>query len=259
METWVELLHLQDREQATATMHRLIAGDLSQYQIEYWLRHKDGSYRLVRSCEVILRDAVGKPVHLGGWHINLAGQWEQQAHVASLCTNGCLALTRQPLVPVFLHHCVDALLTHLPIDWVGVWLREPDRHGFVPLACASRTPNAHGRQYDLPIGVQTVERIAASRQLCQEVLRGPLLHPQERAWAQRKGMNIFAGYPRCSHGKWQTPLEVRSATRAQLWKKHEGLACLVRWACSLEPFSELRWNSSSFRSYAGNYTMCRPP
>src|SRR5207244_13505203 len=62
-ETWVELLHPEDREQATATTHRLLAGESSQYQIEYRLRHKDSSYRWVQigraSCRERTERAAG--------------------------------------------------------------------------------------------------------------------------------------------------------------------------------------------------------
>lgn len=207
-ETWVELLHPEDREQATATTRRLLAGDLSQYQIEYRLRHKDGSYRLVRSCGAILRDATGKPIRLGGWHIDLSEhkrlteRLQQQTHIANLCTDVGLALARQPFLRDFLHHCVDALLAHLPLDWVGIWLREPGRHGFVPQVGASRTPNAREGEYDLPVGARTVGRIADLRRqlLSQDVQRDPLLHPKERAWAQREDMSFFVGYPLLAEG-----------------------------------------------------------
>jgi PAS domain S-box-containing protein len=208
-ETWVALLHPEDREQATATTHRLLAGEFSQYQIEYRLRHKDGSYRLVRSCGAILRATTGKPIRLGGWHIDLTENkrlsecLQLQTHVADMCTDVSLALARQPFLRVFLHHCVEALLAHLPLDWVGIWLHEPGRHGFVPLVRASRTPNAQGGEYDLPVGAQTVGRIADLRHrlLSQEAQHDPLLHPEERAWAQREGMNVFVGYPLLAEGR----------------------------------------------------------
>src|SRR5207244_4428769 len=83
----------------------------------------DGYYRLVRSCGAILRDAAGKPIRLGGWHIDLSEnkrlteRLQQQTHVANMCTDVSLALARQPFLRVFLQHCVDALLAHLPLDW----------------------------------------------------------------------------------------------------------------------------------------------
>jgi GAF domain-containing protein len=51
--------------------------------------------------------------------------------------------------------------------------------------------------YDLPVGAQTVGRIANSRLplLSQEAQHDPLLQPQEQAWAGREGMSFFAGYP----------------------------------------------------------------
>ena len=39
------------------------------------------------------------------------------------------------------------------------------------------------------------------RLLSQDVQRDPLLHPQERAWAQREGMSVFVGYPLLAEGR----------------------------------------------------------
>ncbi len=202
-ETWIERLHPEDREQATATMHHLLAGELSQYQIEYRLQHKDGSYRWIRSCGAILRDATGKPIRLGGWHIDLTDlrrlseRLQQQTQVANLYTDVSLALARRTSLRVFLQHCVDALLAHVPLAWVGIWVQERDRHGFVPQARASQVPDGHGGVYDLPVGAQTVKRITTSRQplLSQDAQHDPRLQTQEQAWAGREGMSIFVGYP----------------------------------------------------------------
>jgi PAS domain S-box-containing protein len=137
-ETWVELLHPEDREQATATTHRLLAGELSQYQIEYRLRHKDGSYRWVRLCGAILRDATGKAIRLGGWHNDLSDLkdvsegLQQQTQVANVYLDVSLALARRPSWRDLLQHCVDALVTHVPLAWVCIWGQERGRHGFVP-------------------------------------------------------------------------------------------------------------------------------
>ena len=209
LQTWVELLHPEGLELAAQTLQGLIAGDLSQYQIDYRLRHKDGSYRQVRSCGASLRDADGRPIRVAGWHIDQTGhkrqaeRLQEQAHVANLYADVSLALSRQPLVWVFLQHCVDALVAHLPLDWVGIWLRDPARHGFVPLARASRTPNGHGAEHDLPIGAQTVKKIVDARQrlLTLDAQHDPLLHPKERTWAQREGMRVFVGHPLLSEGR----------------------------------------------------------
>lgn len=202
-ETWVELLHPEDQEQATATTSHLLSGNLSQYRIEYRLRHKDGTYRLVRSCGATLRDTTGKPIRLGGWHIDLTEnrllieRQEQQTHIANLFTDMCLATARQPFLQDLLEHCVDALLTHLPLDWVGIWLREPGRPGLVPQIRTFRTPYLDDKKYDLPLGAETIGRIADARQrlVILEPQHDPFLHPQERAWALREEMSIFVGYP----------------------------------------------------------------
>src|SRR5947209_9247919 len=202
-ETWVGLLHPEDREQATATTQRLLAGKLSQYQIEYRLRHKDGSYRWVRSCGAILRDVTGKPIRLGGWHIDLTElkrvteSRPQDTQIVNDNLDVSLALARWISWRIFLQHCVDALVAHVPLAWVCIWARERGRYGFVPLARNSRVLSAHGGEYHLPVGVLTVNRIAVSRQrlLSREAQHEPQLQPEEQAWATREGMSFFLGYP----------------------------------------------------------------
>src|SRR5258708_22959869 len=104
-----------------------------------------------------LRDATGRPIPLGGWHIDLtevqqvSERLQQQTQVASMYADVSLALARRTSLRVFLQHCVDALLAHVPLAWVGIWMREPCRHGFVPQVRACRAPNAHGGEHDLPV------------------------------------------------------------------------------------------------------------
>jgi hypothetical protein len=150
-----------------------------------------------------LRDATGRPIRLGGWHIDLtevqhvSERLQQQTQVASMYADVSLALARRTSLRVFLQHCVDALLAHVPLAWVGIWMREPCRHGFVPQVRACRAPNAHGGEHDLPVGALTVGKIATSRQplLSQEAQHDPRLQPQEQTWAGREGMSVFVGYP----------------------------------------------------------------
>jgi PAS domain S-box-containing protein len=202
-QTWIELMHPEDREQATIKTHRLLAGEISQYQIDFRLRHKDGSYRWIRSTGASLRNATGKPIRLGGWHIDLtelrrvSERLHQQSKVANLFADVSLALAGRPSWRVFFQHCVDALLAHVPLIWVGIWIQEPGRHGFVPQTRASHTPGKYGETSSLPLGALTVERIAASehRLVSQEAQHDPFLQPEEQAWAEREGMSVFVGYP----------------------------------------------------------------
>src|SRR5260370_38193641 len=93
-----------------------------------------------------LRDAMGRPIRLGGWHIDLtevqhvSERLRQQTQVASMYADVSLALARRTSLRVFLQHCVDALLAHVPLAWVGIWIREPCRHGFGPRGRAARAP-----------------------------------------------------------------------------------------------------------------------
>lgn len=56
---WVDRLHPDDHERAMATVQACLDGHLSVYELEHRLRHKDGTYRWMRTCATLLRDIAG--------------------------------------------------------------------------------------------------------------------------------------------------------------------------------------------------------
>lgn len=68
---WEALIHPDDRPRALATVHAYFSGQSPSYELEHRLRHQDGSYRWILARGVALRDAAGRPVRMGGSHVDL--------------------------------------------------------------------------------------------------------------------------------------------------------------------------------------------
>ncbi|RII27763.1 MAG: hypothetical protein CXR31_05925 [Geobacter sp.] len=68
---WQELIHPDDYQRSIDTINAYLAGLTKDYQMEYRLRHKDGSYRWILTRGTCVRDAEGKPRRLAGSHTDI--------------------------------------------------------------------------------------------------------------------------------------------------------------------------------------------
>jgi PAS domain S-box-containing protein len=73
-DAWVQRLHPGDRERVLAEEMALFASSRSQYEAEFRLRHKDGSYRWIYSRAEIIRDPDGSPRRMLGTHVDLTAR-----------------------------------------------------------------------------------------------------------------------------------------------------------------------------------------
>ena len=70
-DTWASLLHPDDFESAQESLSDFLQCDKRNYEIEFRMRHKDGSYRIIQSKGTMTRDASGKPIRMVGTHRDL--------------------------------------------------------------------------------------------------------------------------------------------------------------------------------------------
>ena len=70
-ESWESRLHPEDHSRAMAAFRDYLAGRLDHNQLEYRLRHRDGTYRWVLSRGLVLRDAAGCPVRIAGSNLDI--------------------------------------------------------------------------------------------------------------------------------------------------------------------------------------------
>ncbi|MBN1486943.1 MAG: GAF domain-containing protein [Anaerolineae bacterium] len=58
-ETWLERMHPDDIETATAALRGYLCGESPQFEVEHRLRHKDGSYRWILTRGMLIKDENG--------------------------------------------------------------------------------------------------------------------------------------------------------------------------------------------------------
>lgn len=70
-ETWRDRLHPEDRDSVTARLTECLEGRAPEYELEFRLHHKDGSYRWIYSRGKLLRNETGKPNRLLGGNVDI--------------------------------------------------------------------------------------------------------------------------------------------------------------------------------------------
>jgi len=71
-ETWTNLLHPEDAKDAIKKVNTLIAGESTEFNIEFRMRHKEGHWIWVQDRgRVVERDAFGKPTRMVGTHMDI--------------------------------------------------------------------------------------------------------------------------------------------------------------------------------------------
>ena len=68
---WETRLHPDDRERALAALRSCVNGTADGYEVEYRLRHKDGSYVWILDRGVAVRNAAGVVCRMAGSHTDI--------------------------------------------------------------------------------------------------------------------------------------------------------------------------------------------
>ncbi len=69
--TWVNLLHPDDRLPTQKRMGDFLKGREDRIELEFRMRHRDGSDRSIRAPAFLTRDAQGRPERLVGTHVDV--------------------------------------------------------------------------------------------------------------------------------------------------------------------------------------------
>jgi PAS domain-containing protein len=69
LDWWKESIHPDDKENALNTLHRITAGEISEYKIKYRLKTKTGQWKTILSAGMVVEyNTKGKPVCMVGMH-----------------------------------------------------------------------------------------------------------------------------------------------------------------------------------------------
>jgi PAS domain S-box-containing protein len=81
---WESRLHPDDRERALEAIRAYLEGDLLIYNMEYRLRHKDGSYRWILTSGSAFRDDKAALVRMTGVHIDMTERKQAEETLRSV-------------------------------------------------------------------------------------------------------------------------------------------------------------------------------
>ena len=71
-ESWVKMLHPNDVENTLQVYQDYVTGKIPDYQVEFRMQKKDGTYRwILATGRVLSRDAEGNPTRMLGTHMNI--------------------------------------------------------------------------------------------------------------------------------------------------------------------------------------------
>lgn len=81
---WQKRVHPDDVEPTLAIVHRFIKAPWTNYETEFRMRHKNGSWRWILARASLLSDGHGGPLHMVGVHLDIT----ERKHVEeALCTS----------------------------------------------------------------------------------------------------------------------------------------------------------------------------
>lgn len=129
-EEWEQRLHPRDRDATLTAVRDFIAGRRPDYDVEFRLRHKDGSWRWMLARADVLRNAHGKAVRMMGCHIDIterrrAARALQRSNDRLLALSGQLLDAREKerhLLARELHDEVGQALTAVKLNLEGLKL-----------------------------------------------------------------------------------------------------------------------------------------
>ncbi len=123
-ESWVSLIHPDDRQQALAVAEEYLATKTDYYENEFRLRTKGGDYRWIRTeARVVARDEQGQALRMIGNHRDITQRKRAEAEVARAAE----ALRRRNRELATLNRAGQALVSILDLDQVLVKVLEEVR------------------------------------------------------------------------------------------------------------------------------------
>jgi PAS domain S-box-containing protein len=178
-------------------------GDGQAIESEYRMRHADGSWRWLRSRELVfLRGDDGRPTQILGAAEDVTERrlaesaLAERVRLALLGADIGVAVTRLGSLRETLQQCAEILVTRLNAAFARIWTLDSTGHFLELQASAGLYTHIDGGHARVPVTQQyKIGRIAQTRRphLTNQVVGDPEISEPE--WARREGMVAFAGHP----------------------------------------------------------------
>ena len=133
-ETWAKLVHSDDLAQASGRLISCINGDLSEYECEFRMRHKDGHWVwILDRGRVMTYDAQGNPQSMFGTHSditelkNMQSRLEKsEVHYRLLAENtlDVIWTMNMELTFTYVNPAITFMLGATPEEWIGSRLQD---------------------------------------------------------------------------------------------------------------------------------------
>src|SRR2546421_5408593 len=198
-DTWREHVHPEDLPTTLTALQCHIDESTPCYQVEYRLRHKDGSYRWFFLHGGTLRDVSGTPLRAFGWHTDITERKQaeaQQLRWMTLRAEVSQVLTEKSSLPTIVQRCCQALEDHLQVAWALIWLVKEEEESTLDLTVSSACNPELLNQLSLdPALTLTLGRIVWEYQpyLTNDVPND--LYLGMTNWIEHERITAFAGYP----------------------------------------------------------------
>lgn len=230
-------LHPDDKDMALARMQRYLDGELRDYEVEFRLRHKDGSYRWMLSRGEAIRDANGVAIRVVGSHTDITAR--KQSERSALDSEHRYASLVQSVDGVvweaepegrrftYVSPRAESFLGYPSGDWLvaGFWLEHvhSDDRAWVAERCLERNISADSYQleYRMLAADGRVVWIHDSVSVFREkgaaaVLRGLLLDVSERrqteAMLLREQARLLLSLETARLGTWDYDIDADRLT-----------------------------------------------
>ena len=197
-DAWRERVHPEDLAVVQITLQRHLDESTPRYQVEYRLRHKDGSYRWFFLHGNTQRDVNGVPLSAFGWHTDITERKQAEAQALRLMTlraEVSQLLTEQNSLPTIVQRCCQALEDHLQVAWALIWLVKEEQGPLDLTVSSACNPELLTKLSLDPALTLTLGRIVWEYQpyLTNDVPNDPSLGKTD--WIKPERITAFAGYP----------------------------------------------------------------
>ncbi|MCL5022482.1 MAG: PAS domain S-box protein [Nitrospirae bacterium] len=155
---WIERLHPEERKRVTAVYRAYIAGELSEYRVEFRQRMKSGNWKWILSMgKTVERDSAGKPLRMLGTHTDITErkkaeeelmllyrQIKEEAEISHSLVRIVNALNTSLSESELIRNVMGLVPNYLRFDRTMIFLYDEALRGFVFSAGHGLTPVEEG-------------------------------------------------------------------------------------------------------------------